>query len=358
MALNNVITNIDALLNNVELNETDISNSICIDTLNNRIGIKNIEPDYELDISGDIRLKKILFLNKKVSEIDNSSNDIIYNQNHLVFKNGIHIKNNSVFDLSLSCLDIISNSGEIIEISCNKITNGGYVNTLGLDSTFINTKNIIVENIIDDLSINNCDIDILDVSNLTVSNDVTVSNDLTVTGTFHYSSDNRLKHNQIDISNGLEIIRMLKPKKYYKTKKILDNSFNKDINNDYITEVGFIAQDINKIEELNYCVKEVKNNLYALNYNNIFVYGIQAIQSLDSKINTVFDLSKNEIINELSFNMLSINKKLDDISNNINNINLESNDSKYLNIKELIINQTKLINTLNNRITILEEKIK
>jgi len=352
MALNNVITNIDALLNNVELNETDISNSICIDTLNNRIGIKNIEPDYELDISGDIRLKKILFLNKKVSEIDNLSNDIIYNQNHLVFKNGIHIKNNSIFDLSLSCLDIISNSGEIIEISCNKITNGGYVNTLGLDSTFINTKNIIVENIIDDLSINNCDINTFDVSY------ITVSEDLTVNGTHNISSDNRLKHNQIDISNGIEIIRLLKPKKYYKTKKILDNSFNKDINNDYITEVGFIAQDINKIEELNYCVKEVKNNLYALNYNNIFVYGIQAIQSLDSKINNIFDLSRNEIINELSLNMLSINKKLDDISNNINNINLESNDSKYLNIKELIINQTKLINALNNRITILEEKIK
>ena len=352
MALNNVITNIDALLNNVELNETDISNSICIDTLNNRIGIKNIEPDYELDISGDIRLKKILFLNKKVSEIDNLSNDIIYNQNHLVFKNGIHIKNNSIFDLSLSCLDIISNSGEIIEISCNKITNGGYVNTLGLDSTFINTKNIIVENIIDDLSINNCDINTFDVSY------ITVSEDLTVNGTHNISSDNRLKHNQIDISNGIEIIRLLKPKKYYKTKKILDNSFNKDINNDYITEVGFIAQDINKIEELNYCVKEAKNNLYALNYNNIFVYGIQAIQSLDSKINNIFDLSRNEIINELSLNMLSINKKLDDISNNINNINLESNDSKYLNIKELIINQTKLINALNNRITILEEKIK
>jgi len=351
MALNNVITNIDALLNNVELNETDISNSICIDTLNNRIGIKNIEPNYELDISGDIRLKKILFLNKTVSEIDISSNDIIYNQNHLVFKNGIHIKNNSVFDLSLSCLDIISNSGEIIEISCNKVRNGGYIYTLGLDSSFINTKNIIVENIIDDLSINNCDINILDVSN------ITVLDDLTVNGT-HNISDYRLKHNQIDISNGLEIIRLLKPKKYFKTKKILDNSFNKDINKDYFIEAGFIAQDINKIKELDYSVKEVKDNLYALNYNNIFVYGIQAIQSLDNKINNVFDSSKNQIINELSLNMLSINKKLDDISNNINNINLESNDSKYLNIKELIINQTKLINTLNNRITILEEKIK
>jgi hypothetical protein len=351
MALNNVITNIDALLNNVELNETDISNSICIDTLNNRIGIKNIEPDYELDISGDIRLKKILFLNKKVSEIDNLSNDIIYNQNHLVFKNGIHIKNNSIFDLSLSCLDIISNSGEIIEISSNKITNGEYIYTLGLDSTFINTKNIIVENIIDDLSVNNCDINILDVSYITVSEDLLV-------GTHNITSDNRLKHNQIDISNGLEIIRLLKPKKYFKTKKILDNSFNKDINKDYFIEAGFISQDINKIEELNYCVKEVKNNLYALNYNNIFVYGIQAIQNLDNRMNNIFDLSKNKIINELSLNILQINKKLNDISNNINNINLESNDFKYLNIKELIINQTKLINALNNRITILEEKIK
>ena len=79
MTLNNVITNIDALLNSVELNENDISNSICIDTLNNRIGIKNIEPNYELDISGDIRLKNIIFMNKTHNEINNSTNDIIYN---------------------------------------------------------------------------------------------------------------------------------------------------------------------------------------------------------------------------------------------------------------------------------------
>ena len=109
-----------------------------------------------------------------------------------------------------------------------------------------------------------------------------------------------MKYNDIDISNGLEIIRLLKPKKYYKTKKILDNSFNKDIHKNYIIEAGFIAQHINKIKELDYCVKEVKDNIYALNYNNIFVYGIQAIQSLDNKINNdiinKIDISKNNLI--------------------------------------------------------------
>ena len=40
MAFNRVITNFDALLNNVILDDSEIQNSICIDTSNNRLGIK------------------------------------------------------------------------------------------------------------------------------------------------------------------------------------------------------------------------------------------------------------------------------------------------------------------------------
>ena len=37
MTFNSAIANIDALLNSVRLDDNDISNSICIDTFNNRI---------------------------------------------------------------------------------------------------------------------------------------------------------------------------------------------------------------------------------------------------------------------------------------------------------------------------------
>ena len=62
MSFNKIITNFDALLDNVSIDETDISNSICIDTLNNRIGIKVVDPLYELDVSGNIKFGKMFLI--------------------------------------------------------------------------------------------------------------------------------------------------------------------------------------------------------------------------------------------------------------------------------------------------------
>ena len=99
-------------------------------------------------------------------------------------------------------------------------------------------------------------------------------------------SDQRLKHNIIDISNGLEIINQLNPKFYKKTKNLnaLDNSNN--FKEPYILEAGLIAQEIFQINDLSYTVLQgTETKSFYLNYNNIFVYALSAIKQLSEKIN-------------------------------------------------------------------------
>ena len=42
-------------------------------------------------------------------------------------------------------------------------------------------------------------------------------------------SDDRLKHNEVDITNGLSIIRQLKPQKYQQTSKMYPADYTGDI---------------------------------------------------------------------------------------------------------------------------------
>ena len=52
MSLNKVITSVNALVNSVSIPANQLNNVVCIDTLNNRIGVKTANPSKEIDISG------------------------------------------------------------------------------------------------------------------------------------------------------------------------------------------------------------------------------------------------------------------------------------------------------------------
>ena len=101
-----------------------------------------------------------------------------------------------------------------------------------------------------------------------------------------YYSDNRLKHNEVNIINGLEIINQLQPKKYQKTSVVLDENYNGDLSgHQWKWEAGLIAQDVEQIDDLSFTVLqggtyEGRYYRYGLNYNNIFVYHIRATQEL------------------------------------------------------------------------------
>ena len=138
---------------------------------------------------------------------------------------------------------------------------------------------------------------------LDVGGSVNITSDLDVNGSIKYSgslnssSDNRLKHNEVIITNGLAIINKLQAKHYIKTIKMystnhhfdldpsgipIDSSGNKlEIDKDYTIESGIIAQEIRNIPELKFTVRgDEEEDRLAVDYNSIHCTHIAATQEL------------------------------------------------------------------------------
>ena len=162
---------------------------------------------------------------------------------------------------------------------------------------------------------------------------------LNVTGTSTGTSDDRLKHNEVVIANGLSVIDRLNPKFYQKTQTLLDVSYNGDLSGQAWTyEAGLIAQEVLQIPDLSFAVNggdyyqesyilknqgndisananyydtssnyDICYNLikqpYSLNYNSVFVYGVAAIKELHAKVKTqetnVLDEQLNNLITRI-----------------------------------------------------------
>ena len=79
---------------------------------------------------------------------------------------------------------------------------------------------------------------------------------------FSPSSDNRLKQNEKKIHNGLQIINKLNPDSYFKSQEFHEPDFDYELDDSgvpitddiYHIELGFIAQDVKKIPELEHTV--------------------------------------------------------------------------------------------------------
>jgi hypothetical protein len=140
-------------------------------------------------------------------------------------------------------------------------------------------------------------------------------------------SDDRLKHNEEKISNALGLIQQLDVKKYLKTREMYEEDFmlEQDSSGNYVnlkendsvhTEVGVIAQDIEKIEELSFLVtqgedtipenynEEEKNEPWtptpkSLDYNSLFCVALQAIQELKTE-KDVLESKYNELLERVN----------------------------------------------------------
>ena len=94
-------------------------------------------------------------------------------------------------------------------------------------------------------------------------------------------SDDRLKFNETNIENGLEVIRQLSPEKYIKKLPTQTKG---------IEESGFIAQEVLKIKDLSHTVLwddneyvegDPNTRYYSLAYDSVFTYGIAGLKELD-----------------------------------------------------------------------------
>ena len=172
------------------------------------------------------------------------------------------------------------------------------------------------------------------ISGIVRSYSVRIGGHLNVSGTITNNSDDRLKHNEIDITNGLEIINKLKPQIYDKTFTIIDeNNNNEEIEAPTYKESGFIAQEVNEINELKHLVSISENTdsenidsenidsentdsentdieLYMLNYIGIIPYNTAAIKELDQIVQ-----SQEAIITSLETRIVLLESRLATLEN-------------------------------------------
>lgn len=352
MATNNeLITAINILSDNVTLINPE--NSICIDTENNRIGILTDNPQFQLDISGSsnsnlngIGTPKLTLTSiQGINTQDNINSPLIINAKTTiketldVCKNAIFLKN--ISGQSITTIDLSSNNIYIDNFYANNSNIINFYNSISFFNDAIIDSDVSVNgdiccNILtaSNLSIQEISGDISFIGNFDFSGKVfidgslnsTLVSALTIfTNTIVNSSDDRLKHNEKNINNGLEIIRQLEPQIYQKTRNFKHIDFSGIVNEDYILEAGLIAQEVEKITDLSFSVNIGNETIpYSLNYNNIFVFGLAAIKELDKKIS---DKEK--------------------ISSNLNSNNIEN----------LVKSQNLLIQTLNQKISNLENRI-
>ena len=95
------------------------------------------------------------------------------------------------------------------------------------------------------------------------------------------TSDDRLKWEEEDITNGLEVINKLKPQIYWKGNKLNVEPSEEE----RVRESGFIAQEVEQIPELQHIVNiaqatEDREESYNLNYTQLIAYNVSAIQEL------------------------------------------------------------------------------
>jgi hypothetical protein len=124
------------------------------------------------------------------------------------------------------------------------------------------------------------------------------------------NSDDRLKHNEVLITNGLDVIDRLKPKFYQKTQTLLDASYNGDLSGiSWSYEAGLIAQEVLQIPDISFAVSDGDYYQKTINYyHNSANYDISTLLMHHSNdISANYDISAN-LMNQnydISYNLIT-----------------------------------------------------
>ena len=137
------------------------------------------------------------------------------------------------------------------------------------------------------------------------------STGLTVNGTT-VSSDKRLKFNEKQLTNALDVINRLEPCEYQQSQEIVER-LTPDTPQSH--QCGFIAQQVQQIEELRHAVvggeigDDGQESIRSLNYNAVFTYAVKAIQELSQLVKAQqlqIDELKQQLQNHLLMNSATI----------------------------------------------------
>ena len=250
-----------------------------------------------LTVSNDLILGGVFYSNSRIDANGTHSlvgTNTISGENTLTGSttiDNLQLQTGIVEDLSVSTLNVTSACDMFIENgSTFRIRNAYEISMVNIydwlpdssNNLYYNDGNIVIGSIANsfDASLNVFGpVDIVGTMNVNGNVDIVGELDVTVmySGGSTYGSDIRLKSNISDLTNGLDVIRKIKPKLY-----------DKKCGSGHIKESGVIAQDILEIDELNYLVSEHKG-MYGMNYNSLHMYSLLAIQELDSKMDRLIE---------------------------------------------------------------------
>ena len=104
------------------------------------------------------------------------------------------------------------------------------------------------------------------------------------------TSDDRLKHEEVLITNATAVIEQLEPKYYKKTRDLSNNDVltNENKGSVWEYEAGLIAQEVNQVNELKeFVIEGDETNPWYLKYNDIFAYHMACTKELIQRINAL-----------------------------------------------------------------------
>ena len=171
-------------------------------------------------------------------------------------------------------------------------------------------------------------------------------------------SDDRLKHNEVEITNGLDVIMKMKPQFYDRSSQMLDANFNGNLDEldiKYYKESGFIAQEVYEIPELRHIVDDSDNDMpWSIIYQQIIPFNTGAIKQLkkekDELTNKVMELE-----NELNLikpiqqadavKIQTLETKNTELETKVNSIEIKNNELETKN------------NELENKVNTLETQL-
>ena len=130
-----------------------------------------------------------------------------------------------------------------------------------------------------------------------------------------FVSDDRLKHNEVNIINALDTINKLKAQTYDMTSDLKTEDFKGELQEGtYRTLSGFIAQEVYQIPELKHAVQvgdidaTENKNIWKLDYNSLFTFSLAAIQELSKKVEWLTNEN-----NSLKSTIESLTKRIDSL---------------------------------------------
>ena len=146
-------------------------------------------------------------------------------------------------------------------------------------------------------------------------------------GSTNVTSDDRLKHDEVGITNGLAVIDRLNPKFYQKTQTMLDASYNGDLSEHaWIYEAGLIAQEVLQVPDLSFVVSGGDYYENVMNYDASYVVNSLSYyeQKMNSDLNFANNYNTQKINNDVSFTISYYKQKMSsdisfDVSYNYNN---------------------------------------